>query len=155
MKRLKPIHSVLLASGCLLLLAGCDDFPADPEGTMKQVQTSGVMRTGIVSGPGVEAEERRLAARAADAAGARPQFEEGSSEVLLRRLEKGELDVVFGQFAKASPMKEKAAFTASPEAKSPPSDEPVMRAAVALGENRWLMFLSAQMKKERADEAGS
>ena len=84
-----------------------------------------------------------LAEKIAEAAGAEAEMESGSAEVLLHRLEEGELDLVVGKFAKASPWKGRVALTQAPKPEwEPAKHEPVLRAAVRNGENRWLMFVS-------------
>jgi len=134
----------LLAAGLLAAaLAGCDDFPKDVENTTRSVEGSGVLHAGLVADAPAEAGERALAERIAAAAHARAESETGSAEVLLHRLEQGELDLVVGRFAKASPWKGRVAFTKPASAEgSPPKQAPVLRAAVRSGENRWLLFVS-------------
>ncbi|MCF1505601.1 hypothetical protein L0F51_17755 [Afifella sp. H1R] len=130
------------------LLAGCDGFPKDIAGTMQNVKERGVLHAGIVADGPAEGEERALAERVAQAADVMAEFEVGSDEVLLHRLEDGDIDLVLGEFAKASPWKKRVAFTAPAEAKSPSAHEPVLRAAVRPGENRWLMFVQKTLRQK-------
>ena len=48
-------------AAALLALAGCSDFPRDPDGTLERVEAAGVIRLGVVSGAAREpvAEARR------------------------------------------------------------------------------------------------
>ena len=131
-----------------MALGGCDDFPNDIAGTMDEVMDTGVLHAGLVAGP-AEADEQALAEKVAGAAGANPEIQSGSAEVLLHQLEDGELDLVVGEFAKASPWKKRVAFTRTPEQDAqPPKHQPVLRAAVRNGENRWLMFVSKTIGEE-------
>lgn len=126
----------------LLSLAGCDAFPEDPNGTMRRVQTAGVLTAGVVADEPVEVQEISSAQKVARAAGVHLKIIKGSSTILLRRLEKGRLDLVVGEFASESPWKGRVALTAPVVVNSAPADEPVLRAALQSGENRWLMFVS-------------
>lgn len=138
----------------MLILVGCDDFPNDIAGTMKGVTEKGVLHAGMIADGPAEANERSLVQQVAQAVGVKAELDAGSAETLLRRLEEGKLDLVVGEFAKATPWGARVAFTPSPRAKSPPSHEPVLRAAVRLGENRWLMFVSKTLM-ENPDAAGA
>jgi len=135
-------HLPLLVLAAALGLAGCDDFPKDIAGTMKHAQERGAMRTGLVAAGGDRMEaERQLGESVAKAAGIKMDASTGNAEVLLHRLEEGDLDIVLGDFAKKSPWKGRVAFTVPASAKDPDKKEPVLRAAVRSGENHWLMFV--------------
>lgn len=122
---------------------------------MQEVKAEGLLHAGIVADDAAESGERALAESVAKAAGVEPQIESGSSEALLHRLEEGEIDLVVGEFAKGSPWKTRVALTVSPVSGSPPASEPVLRAAVRLGENRWLMFVSKTVREEARHEASA
>ncbi len=131
------------------MMTACDDFPKDIAGTMDGVLTSGTMRTGVVAdGAGVE--ERALANRIASSLGVSPEFISGTTEELVRRLNEGEIDIIVGEFAKATPWAERAAMTGPVRAIDPPKDHPVLRALVRTGENRWLIFVSRTLKEPEA-----
>ncbi len=134
-----------LALVIALAISGCDNFPKDVAGTMQEVTARGSLRVGIVADGETEARERFLAQTIAQAAAVEAEVESGSAEILLHRLENGRIDLVVGQFAKASPWKGRVAFTKPAEADSPPSHEPVLRAAVRSGENRWLIFVTTAL----------
>ena len=119
----------------------CDSFPRDEAGTTEAV-TNGELHAGLIADDQAEPDERYLALAVSEAAGAEAILEVASAESLLPRLEGGELDLVVGRFAGNSPWKDRVAFTSAADAASPPSDEPVLRAAVRPGENRWLIFIT-------------
>lgn len=132
--------AVAVTSFGLLLAAGCEPFPRDPEGTTEKVMAARVIRIGVI--PGNEGGvDRAVVMRMAAAVGARLEFVSGGEETLLPHLEEGGLDLVIGRFAKRSPWKDRVAFTDPVRRKDPPRDEPVLRLAVRKGENRWLMFV--------------
>ncbi len=138
-----------LAVLATLALSGCEDFPKDIAGTMDDITATGVLQAGIVTDGSAEADERSLAERIAQAAGAEAEMETGSAEVLLHKLEEGELDLVVGKFAKASPWKGRVALTKAPRPEwEPAKHEPVLRAAIRNGENRWLIFVSKTIGEE-------
>lgn len=143
-----PLRVRRAATGAVLLLAallaGCDAYPRDPEGTTERVQESGTLRGGVVAtGNGPEDSERQLAERIAAEAGkgAEVELEVGSGETLLRKLNEGELDLVIGYFGDSSPWKSKVAFTKPKGGADAESQVPVLRAAVRRGENRWLILV--------------
>ena len=138
--------------GCLLgviAMAGCDDFPKDIAGTMDGVVNSGTLRAGIVAG-GSEDEERAVANRIASSLNVTSEVISGSTEELVRKLDEGEIVIVVGEFAKATPWVERAAITGPARAFDPPKDHPVLRALVRSGENRWLIYVSRTLKEPPA-----
>ncbi len=139
---------MMVAALLLPFLAGCDGFPRDIAGTSEEIKTTGILRAGIVAGDSDEAKERAWVEKIAETVGADADIKAGSAATLLHELEEGRIDLVMGQFAKASPWKTMVAFTDSPEADAPRSHVPVLRAAVRNGENRWLMLVSETLKKE-------
>ncbi len=72
-----------------------------------------------------------------------PQVVRSDSEDLLERLEKGELDLVYGKFPKSSPWKTAVNFSATPGyLGTVPKSEPVPRFATMKGENGWIMLIA-------------
>jgi hypothetical protein len=129
---------------CLFALAAlfaCDRFPKDIAGTTDAV-TRGTLHAGLVADASVEPDERSLIDAVSQAAAADADIQTGSAEILLSRLESGDLNLVVGRFSGDSPWKSRVAFTAPAESASPSSDAPVLRAAVRAGENRWLIFVT-------------
>lgn len=148
---LRPVAKVCLAAVVLLGVAGCDGYPKDIEETTEHVLSRGTVRAGIVeTDSSTQSAESDLAKAIAQAVGAQAALKTGSGEVLLHGLETGELDVVVGEFAKGSPWSGRVALTLPTEADDPESGEPVIRAAVPSGENRWLILVSGVVKKEGA-----
>lgn len=136
----------LIAAMMLVVLAGGCDFPRDPERTTEHVLERGSIKVGLVGGDAV-ADARALAERVAGATSARAEIIGGVAEDLLPRVENGELDLVVGRFAANSPWQGRVAFTQASTKEDPNSDEPVVRAAVRNGENRWLMTVERAIRE--------
>jgi ABC-type amino acid transport substrate-binding protein len=131
-------------------LGGCDAFPQDPNETTEHVRQSGEMRAGLIAGADQDnARQKDLAEQVASAVEAKPVFEEGTAEILVPKLEKGELDIVIGAFAKSTPWKKHAAVTKPAEQSGGDSEEPKLRALVRKGENRWLMLVERQVTAQQ------
>jgi ABC-type amino acid transport substrate-binding protein len=134
-----------------LLLTGCaGGFPADPDGTLGRV-TGGVLRVGVSENPpwtvadpasdpsGLEVDLVREFAATRDA---EVEWVPGSEEVLVGRLERGELDLVIGGFTKASPWVDQAALTHPYATVLTPEGAPEPHVMAApLGENGFLVAL--------------
>lgn len=129
----KAFASALL----LLALAGCDAIPQDTEGTLERIRQERVLRAGIVAGTADAAPAQRLVGRLADGWGARVDWREGPATRLLDELEKGEVDLVIGEWAKASPLVADVSFS-QPVGRPEPDDsrQPALRLARRHGENR-------------------
>ncbi|HYO98346.1 MAG TPA: hypothetical protein VER33_27765 [Polyangiaceae bacterium] len=130
----------------LLSVAACDDYPRDPEGTLKRIQSSGLVRAGCsnhppwveLSGAMPRGTEVVLVDALARELGARVAWQ-GGAENLLTKLEEYELDVVVGGFANDTPWQERVAM-------SRPYAEQAGKPRVWLfppGENAW------QLRAER------
>lgn len=134
----------------VLLLAGCDVIPVDPNGTLDHVRASRVFRVGLIaSAAPVGADRQALFLReVAAATGARPAIEIGASEPLLTKLEDGEVDVVVGEFAPNSPWaKQVTLLPLLGEQVSLREGHVLVRAAARNGENAWISLLEAQARK--------
>ncbi len=129
----------LIVIAALLGLSACNGYPRDPEGTTQEVMNRQVMRTGLVVADADRGTEEQMAGKIASSVNAQPEYHAGSAEVLMRSMKHGDLDIVIGLFAKDTPWGSEAALSKPYQADKPKSDEPVLRAAVPLGENRWLM----------------
>lgn len=129
----------LIVIAALATLTACEGYPRDPEGTTQQIKQQQVMRTGLVVADADRGTEEQMAEKIASSVNAQPEYHAGSAEVLMRQLEHKDLDVVIGLFAKDTPWKSRTALSKPYQAKNPKGDKPVLRAAVPLGENRWLM----------------
>lgn len=127
--------------GALTALAGCDEIPADPMETTGTVEREGVVEVGFIAGNGDLAlfEMRNLAGAVAEAHHATVEAHEGSQDKLMRDLEDGKLDLVVGFLPKRSPWPRRVALTSPFPKRDVDKDTPVLRGAVHLGENRWLL----------------
>jgi hypothetical protein len=66
----------------------------------------------------------------------------GPGELLLARLERGELDLVYGTFAAGSPWRRNVHLGRAPGWRiPPPQDHEAPRFAFRLGENGWIMTM--------------
>ena len=147
---MRAVH-VLIAF--TVLLAGCDSYPRDIEGTTKRVESEKVIRVGLVAGD-VEQRNRRLIRlylqRLASATGATPQIITGAQEPMLVRLEDGRLDLVIGVVAADSPWVADVALV------EPLSEHDLAGRTVGLspiarnGENRWIMLLEREARDLKA-----
>ncbi len=126
-------------------LTGCDEFPKDIAGTMEGVLDRGTVRAGIVAGSS-EDEERALAERIAASLKVDVDVTRGATEELAGPLERGEIDIVVGEFAASTPWRRRVAMTKPAQEVDPKDDEPVLRALVRSGENRWLIFVSKHIE---------
>lgn len=143
----------MIRSVALLLLlpaiAACDAIPRDVEGTSERVRAQGWMRVGVIASGSdrpTAGLQRALILRVAQAAGARPVLETGSAELLLAGLERGELDLVVGEFDPGSPWTRRVHFlTPLLDYREDGVDSRVTGAA-RHGENGWIMLLERQAR---------
>lgn len=136
-----------------LLIGGCGPIPQDPEGTLDRIKAERTFRVGMIASHGASAgldRQRLLLRRMALATGASPRVEQGPAEPLLMRLEEGELDLVLGEFAPASPWSKKVTIM-------PPLGEQVTRdghvhvvAVARNGENAWISLLYREARRVAA-----
>lgn len=141
------MNRLLVACLCALLL-GCSSYPRDVDSTAERV-TGGTLRVGMIEGaPAAAGRERQLIAALARELHSRPVLEAGSAEPLLLRLEEGELDLVVGTFAAATPWSTRVTFSKpllpAPDAKHE------SKAAVRLGEHRWSMVVDRAVARLNA-----
>jgi|TARA_R100000501_G_scaffold17919_1_gene34801 DNA-binding transcriptional LysR family regulator len=129
----------LMAAG-LASLSGCDQYPRDISGTGERIEETGRLRIGLIDGT--------------DAVPAQPVLEQisahydatqslstGSAEHLIRDLDEQKLDVVVGEFAKASPLAKEVSFSHSIGVPEPADKKiPVLRLARKNGENGLILF---------------
>lgn len=118
--RLLP--AVVLVAG-VLLLAGCGvEIPADPDGTLRSVRSSGELTVGVSPHPpfvtlpdGTDGppagSEVDLVTGFARSLSAEPVWVVGGEEHLMRQLEEGEVDVVVGGLTARSPWGANVALT--------------------------------------------
>lgn len=106
-----------------LLLSGCGvDIPADPDGTLETIETSGELIVGVSPNPpfttlpaspdgppgGTEVDRVTDFAESLDA---EPVWVVGGEEELVRRLEEGEIQVLVGGLTDKNPHLKKAGTT--------------------------------------------
>ncbi|WP_374927794.1 transporter substrate-binding domain-containing protein [Kytococcus sedentarius] len=105
-----PVAGVLVA----LLLSGCSSIPADPDGTLAQIEQSGELTVGVAVHPpfttvpdGHDEDPRgsdiELVRGFAERLGAEPTWVVGGEEELITQLEEGEIDLLVGGFTKKHP----------------------------------------------------
>lgn len=121
----------------LLMLNGCGDVPRDPEGTVERVQKSKVLRVGVVSSGSAapDAMQRRFLGLIASETSSKPHFTTGSAELLLPELERGELDIVVGQFAVDTPWSKRVTIMPPARQRNGKDGEPTPAAVIRNGEN--------------------
>lgn len=125
---------ILLA---LTLLTACDSIPQDASGTVKRIQSDHVMHAGLVSGTRNPETAQLMLTKLAAQWNARVEWHTAPASIMLDKLEKGELDVVVGEFAQASPLKTDVSFSQAVAQPEPQDNKlPVLRIARAHGENR-------------------
>ena len=137
----------------VLLLGGCGPIPKDPEGTLNRIKAERTFRVGMIASHDTPAgvdRQRLMLRRVAHAAGASPSFEYGAAEPLLMKLEEGELDLILGGFAPASPWSKRVTIL-PPLAEQVTRDGHVHVVAVARnGENAWISLLYREARRVAA-----
>ena len=130
-------------------LAGCADYPKDPESTLERVKTERIFHVGLVLGAGQSAPDpksRELIARIGGITHASPELIHGETEVLLTRLEEGDLDLVIGRFDKKSPWATRVTL-GPPLARERQGKAEILLAPVMRnGENGWISLIEAQVR---------
>lgn len=111
----RGVRATLAALLLTVLLTGCGvQIPADPDGTLEEITTSGELKVGVSVNPpwttlpatpqddpgGVEVELIESFAQSLDV---EPVWVVGGEEELVRRLEEGEVHVAVGGLTKKSP----------------------------------------------------
>lgn len=126
----------------LLSMASCADLPRDPDGTLDRVRSSELFRVGLVERDG-GASQREIAFldALAETVRARPVIRGGAAEPLLLQLEKGELDLVLGEFEATSPWASRVTFIPPLTDASGGDGTVSIVAATRNGENAWIKQL--------------
>lgn len=149
----RAVGLAVLLLGLPFLLAGCDDYPKDPAGTLSRVR-GGTLYAGITENPpwavtengkasGIEVHLVEEFARSLDA---KVQWSEISGPAAMRKLEERKLDIVVGGFLESDPWKSRVGFSRA----YLHGTKHVM--AVPKGENAWLVALE-KFLSEHEDEA--
>ena len=132
-----------------LTLVACGGLPRDQEGTLERIGQMGEVRVGMVAAAGQSPHFQRLRSfveRAGAAAGGRPRIEIGATEALLLRLEAGELDLVVGEFDRASPWYRRVHLLPPMATRSAGDSELEATAAGRNGENGWIMLIEREAR---------
>lgn len=128
-----------------LFLGACSAVPADPDGTLNRIRDTREFRVGMVArGTPASAKEQRFLSGIENAAGARGRVEFGSTEQLLGRLQRGDLDLVVGEFDPVSPWYTHVTFLPSLSGRSADASGVLPAAAARNGENAWIGLLHSQ-----------
>lgn len=139
-KRSPDVRALMLLAA--VMTAGCGMVPSDPDGTLERVRNGGVLRVGLVaSQEPSHSGERQFIDKVATATGSRPAVQTGASEVLLSKLEEGDLDLVVGEFHSTSPWASRVAFVPELRKQAPHEPGVVVAAAARNGENAWIALL--------------
>lgn len=134
-------RTFLLAA--VLLAAGCDSIPSDPDGTLDRVRSERRFKVGLIASHAPPpAEARDLIRRLSRSTGAKAALEQGPAEPLLTRLEEGDLDLVIGEFAEKSPWAAQVTLT-DPIASNGPD---ILAAAARHGENAWIALVHREAR---------
>lgn len=128
-----------------LFLSACSAIPSDPDGTLNRIRETREFRVGMVARetPSPVLEQRFLNGVEA-AASAQGRVEFGSTEQLLGRLQRGDLDLVVGEFDPASPWSTHVTFLPALSGRSPDASGVLLAAAARNGENSWIELLHGQ-----------
>lgn len=91
-------------------------------------------------------EARALLQRVSRASGATPKLEQDASEILLGRLEKGELDLVIGRFEKKSPWVRLVTIGPPLKAEKLGKAEFQLAPVMKNGENAWIALVEREAR---------
>ena len=124
-------------------------MPRDQEGTLERIAEMREVRVGLVAAAEQSPDFARLRSfveRASAAAGGRPRVEHGTAEALLLRLEAGQLDLVVGEFDRASPWYRRVHLLPPIATRSEGDSEIEATAAARNGENGWIMLIEREAR---------
>ncbi|CAA9490112.1 MAG: hypothetical protein AVDCRST_MAG44-158 [uncultured Sphingomonas sp.] len=138
-----------LIVSALVTAMSCSDFPKDTESTLPRVKAERTFRVGLISSGSSAAADPKVQAllrNVADAAQASPQVEQAEAEVLMKRLEEGQLDLVIGRFEKKSPWS--SLVTIGPPLRKLRHGKIEWRVAPAMrnGENAWIALIEREAR---------
>jgi hypothetical protein len=133
-----------LAVVVAVLLPACGAVPADIENTSERVRETQVYRVGVVAGPVNTQRQEHFLAVVSKAAAARPTLEHGAAEPLLKKLERGALDIVIGPMDAKSGWARQVHFMPLQAGKPAPPDRLQYVAMARNGENEWIALLHRQ-----------
>lgn len=143
---------------CFMILAGCDEYPKDAQGTLETVQSSQILRVGIIrhkpwayqDGSKPQGIEVEIVSGFAQSVNARPQWRFLSESQATENLKNYEIDLVIGGLTEDNPRKKEIGFTRSYLITGDDKkDRHVM--AVPKGENRFITVLEKFLKARQSD----
>jgi ABC-type amino acid transport substrate-binding protein len=138
----------------MLLAAGCDDFPRDPENTTENVRSTGTLRVGLIgqepwaygAPPTPAGIEVAIVREFAKGLNANPVWTVLSEAQATEKLQNYQLDMVIGGLTKDNPRKKHLGFSRL-YLHMGKGDRNVHVMAVAQGENRLLTELEKFLKQ--------
>lgn len=126
----------------LTLCAACGEIPKDPEMTLERVQSTRLMRVGLVATNGERRRgEQLFLSRVASNTHSVPVVQVGPAEELLSKLEKGRLDLVVGEFHSSSPWAPRVTFVPLLTQQARDGERMLLGSAARNGENAWIALL--------------
>lgn len=153
----RPVAGVAAITAAALVLAGCANIPADPNGTLERIE-DGVLRVSLTeNAPWVQLDggdgqpagtEPALIARFAERHGATVEWTPGSEATLVQALERGEVDVVLGGFVEDTPWVEFGAATRPYTETTVDGESEKHVMLTPLGENAFLVALETFLDEE-------
>ncbi|RXZ64517.1 hypothetical protein [Pelagerythrobacter rhizovicinus] len=144
---LPPAGAIASAAILIAGLAACAELPRDPNGTTERVRRTHAIVLGEIAGAPPSRHAEQVLDRVAGRLGAHVRRVDGHGEDLLKRLEKGEVDLVYGHFAKASPWSRQVHFgTPLGRRRNVDKQEQVPRFAFRNGENGWIALVEGEIR---------
>jgi len=115
---------------------------------MERVEYEGSYRVGVVAseGRGAEPEVANLLRRISLNAHASPEVSSGEGEVLLTKLEEGDLDLVIGKFEKSSPWAQRVTIGPTLRIQRLGKAEWHLAPAMRNGENAWIGLVEREAR---------
>lgn len=139
------IWLALIALGIGLSLGGCDYFPRDPDHSLDDIRSRGILRIGAQQD--LPPEATRLIDRIEQATGAKAQLSEDALEPLLQKLDKGEMDLVIAPFTKETPWAASSTLSPPIRIEGDEKNRIEWRAAMRSGENRWIFLVETKARQ--------
>jgi hypothetical protein len=145
---LAMVRAFLIISA-LVTAVSCSDVPKDTESTLQRIKAERAFRVGLISAeatPATDPKVQALIRSVARTVQASPQLESAEAEVLMPRLEEGELDLVIGRFEKKSPWA--SLVTIGPPLRKLREGKIEWRMAPAMrnGENAWIALIEREAR---------
>jgi hypothetical protein len=128
----------------LLVCSSCSNFPADPQSTLKRVKREGSFRVGLVASTyrvTADPKVHGLLHSLGQQVEASPKVVEGEADVLLTKLEAGELDLVVGRFQKKTPWARMVTIGPPLRLIRDGRNEFILAPAAPNGENAWIAVI--------------